>query len=139
LRRWAWRKQITDSTQQALFRKTDNENGGNSGLITALDKAVADTQEEPGKSSLQNIHSSAPKAVKANRLFWLHPMHHLVLRLSLTEAMARTAFNEEFVSVPTIQFASLAKRFGRFVSRRRPPMLEWCLFLKYVHSFRSSG
>ena len=99
--------QVIDSTQQAPFRKTDNENGGNSGLITALDKAVADTQEEPGKSSLQNIHSSAPKRLSESS-FLVASNAPSRPATELDEAMARTAFNEEFVSVPTIQFASLA-------------------------------
>lgn len=101
-------KQVIDSTQQSLFRKTrGNEDGGSSGLTTALDNAVADAQEEPGTSSLRNSHPSAPKSLNESS-FLVTSNAPSRPATELDEALARTAFNEEFVSVPTIQFASLA-------------------------------
>ena len=101
-------KQVIDSTQQALFRKTlGNGNGGSTGLITALDNEVADAQEEPGTSSLQAIHPSVPKRLNESS-FLVASNAPSRPATELDEAMARTAFNEDFVSVPTIQFASLA-------------------------------
>ena len=102
-------KQVIDSTQQSLFRKTrgNNEDGDSSGLTTALDNAVADAQEEPGTSSLQSIHPSPPKRLNESS-FLVASNAPSRPATELDEAMARTAFNEEFVSVPTIQFASLA-------------------------------